>query len=430
MNPKTKQYIFYLILVIFFLVPKVYYINESYKKEAYTEEKAFHSGGDTAHYLRIAKNIHQFGVYGDNGSGVPNQIATWRPPLWPFVVSTFYYFTSNPLGLIVCKSILEILLLLFAVFIIKKNTRFKPIAVLPFLLFFVEPQYLKYSITFWSESLTAILILLTAICFLFYCHSKKYSISIIVLSALTILCHPISVFFVLTLLIVYGILNLKENPYRVVLHAVVFSILVLIWPIRNYYTFDEGLYLTASQGAVLSKGWNENVVKEFTNAAGDLADETINLKYLSPKYDKGVANSAISKSKKYKAATNTYVKTLSGIDMFKIALVKIKSNFNPFPEKPKVGFVELMSTLFRVLYLFTFLQVLFLLITKRKIIKNTLEHKICLLVLSIIIGQTIMAAYIYTGLRFNSIYGLAILFSFLLLNNQFISKFFQKMSKR
>ena len=56
--------------------------------------------------------------------------------------------------------------------------------------------------------------------------------------------------------------------------------MVISWPIRNYVTFEEGPYMTISQGTTLSKGWNEKVASKFTNVDGDLADEYLNLKYL------------------------------------------------------------------------------------------------------------------------------------------------------
>ena len=102
--------------------------------------------------------------------------------------------------------------------------------------------------------------------------------------------------------------------------------MLLSWPYRNLTSFHQGFYLTASQGATFSKGWNEKVVNQFTNVDGDLADESLNLKYL----DKSIINpdaTLLENSKLYKKATWKFIHTLSFTEKLQLAFTKVKSNF-------------------------------------------------------------------------------------------------------
>jgi hypothetical protein len=60
---------------------------------------------------------------------------------------------------------------------------------------------------------------------------------------------------------------------------------------------------------------------------------------------------------------------------------------------------------------------------KEKIQVQTEKGKIMIVILAVFIGQILMSAYVYTGLRFNSIFGLALLFTFLYLNSKDILNF-------
>lgn len=416
MKSNNKQVsILGVIILLFFLSFKAYYIISSYDNNAYTS-KAVENGGDAAHYLKIAKNIYSHKTFSDNNSAIPTQSATWRPPIWPLTLSTFFYLTSSPLGLIIFKSILELFLIILSFRILRKYGKFKGILLLPFLLLFIEPQYLKYSITFLSESLSAVLMLLLVLIYSLSLNNKKLNVLIPILSAFVVLCHPVSIFFVTCIFGFYVLFSIKRSLKRVVLHTLIFIFIVVLWPIRNQLAFNEGFYLTASQGTTFSKGWNENVSTQFTNVDGDLADENLNLKYLNQNDLEQLYTSEIVKSKMLKKATLNFISQSSIKQKMRIISKKLISNFNPFPEKPKPGFLENLGSLFRVIYLLLFVQLLFRLIRKPKLNFNSDRDRVYLIVLSIFIGQLLMSVFIYTGLRFNSIYGLSLLFCFIYLN--------------
>lgn len=415
-----------LMIVVSLISVKFYYLYLSNLNAVYSNEIAYNNG-DSSHYLIIGKNISDFNVYSDTNSKRASENATWRPPFWPFVLSFLFKTTNNPLVLILLKSILEIGLIVMVLFAFKKNANLNFIHLLPFFIVFIEPQYLKYSISFLSESLTAILILVLVVIFISINNSKRLNIAIPILSSFVILCHPVSVFFVLSLFIIYIVFNLKTNFAVSLFHGLLFSLLVLAWPYRNYITFDKGIYLTASQGATFSKGWNEKVSTQFTNVDGDLADETLNLKFVETSLLSDSDYSILSLSKLYTIGTKKFIDGIPFQEKVNIGVKKLKSNFNPFPEKPKPGFLETLSIFFRILYLIVFLQLIYRFLRKDKIDFNLMKDRVYLVVLAVFIGQVAMSVYVYTGLRFNSIYSLTLLFCFVYLNNEFLNKIYKKL---
>lgn len=425
MKKITLKYGVTLLVIISLISVKFYYLYITNLNPVYAKEAVYK--GDSSHYLVIAKNISDFNVYSDLNSKYASESATWRPPIWPFVLSLLFKLTSNYLTLILLKSILEFGLIGLILFKFRKKENFNLLFLLPFFVIFIEPQYLKYSITFLSESLTAVLILLLTIFFITLNKRKSYHVTIPVLSALIILCHPVSIFFVLIFFIIYLLSNLKLSRYVVVTHGILFAMIVLAWPLRNYLTFEKGFYLTASQGATFSKGWNEKVISDFTNVDGDLADETLNLKFVDKSLLLRSKMSILELSKLYTVATKLFISKIDFYQKIQISLKKLKSNFNPVPEKPKPGILETLSSCFRILYLVTFLQMLFRFFSKRKIDFNSMKDRVYLVVFAIFIGQSIMAVYVYTGLRFNAVYSLSLLFCFIYLNLEKLYKVYGKL---
>lgn len=418
---KKKNTLVALLIISFVLLVKGYFLFTTFNHNNLTEATVSKSG-DAGHYFKIAKNIAEFHSYADNSSATANESATWRPPVWPFTLSFFFYISKNPLLLLVCKIIFETLILVSALLYFKRKNNYTVLFFSLLLLLLIEPQYLKYSATFLSESFTAVLALLFMLLFLGLKTQYRFHILIPIIAALTVLCHPISVFFVITLLGIYLLFNVKEHFKLCLLHGLLFLAIVFSWPIRNRITFDKGFYLTASQGATFSKGWNEKVLTNFTNVDGDLADESLNLKYVDsnklPQSEKGV----LEYSKLYQQGTWNYIKSLNFSDQLKIAFKKITSNFNPFPEKPKGGFFESLSVVFRILYLVLFAQLFIRILSRKKIDFSSTRDKVFMIVFAVFVGQVVMSVYIYTGFRFNSVYSLTLLLCFILINENWISK--------
>jgi hypothetical protein len=422
---KHKKILFVFFSYCFVLFVKLYFIFNSFYHTDFSEVVAYNNA-DSGHFLSIARNIHNFNVFSDDNSFIPTESATWRPPIWPFTLSFLFIFTDSVFGILISKLIIEILLIIGILYFYKKKSNTDWFLLLPFLVLFIEPQYLKYSVNFNSESLNSILILFLTVFFLTLKPSKKFNLLIPILSAAIVICHPVSAFFVSAFMGFYCLINLKTSFKISFIHGFIFIVLLSIWPIRNALTFEKGIYLTASQGATLSKGWNEKVAKDFTNVDGDLADEGLNLKYIKHQEIKLSVKSVLDLSKLYKEGTYNYINSLSFGQKATIAFKKIKSNFNPFPEKPKLGFFEDLSIPFRILYLLLFFQLLIRMFKFRRFRFESQIDKAFLIVLSVLIGQTIMAAYIYTGFRFNTIYSLCLLFCFILVNKNLIKKALNK----
>ena len=337
------------------------------------------------------------------------------------VENHFSRVTEFEQWILALKLILETILIIAIITYYKKQTNTNWFFILPFLFLFVEPQYLKYSFTFLSESFNSILIFFLTVLFLTLKNSRKFNIVIPIISATIIICHPVSSFSISIFMGFYCLINLKSHFKISLLHGVIFVIFLAIWPLRNSLTFNKGIYLTASQGATFSKGWNETVAADFTNVEGDLTDEGLNLKYITNRKIKQPIESVLMLSKIYQEATINYINTLSFNQKATIIYKKIKSNFNPFPEKSKPGFLEDLSILFRILSLILFMQLFRRLLQYKKFNFESQVDKAFVIVLSIFIGQLLMSAYIYTGLRFNAIYSLSLLFCFMIVNKSIIN---------
>ncbi|WP_396193810.1 glycosyltransferase family 39 protein [Flavobacterium sp.] len=412
----SRNTLLFWLIMGFVLLVKGYFLFNTFHNGDFSETTISKSG-DAGHYFKIAKNISEFQSYADNSTSIANESATWRPPVWPFTLSLFFYITSNPLVLLFLKVGFETLTLISIIWFFSKKNNYSIVFFGVLLLLLIEPQYLKYSATFLSESFTAVLALLLTFLFLDLRKDKSYHILIPIIAGLTVLSHPVSVFFVVTLFCIYLLCNVKNNLKKCFIHGILFSVIVLSWPIRNAVVFHKGLYLTASQGATFAKGWNEKVITDFTNVDGDLADESLNLKYVNPTDLKESGKGVLEYSQLYQKGTWNFIKSLSFSEQINIAFKKLKSNFNPFPEKPKAGFFERLSVVFRILYLVTFSQLLARIISRKKFDFNSQRDKAFAIVLAVLLGQTLMSIYIYTGFRFNAVYSLTLLLCFILINH-------------
>lgn len=410
------------VFVLTILFVKSYFLFSVYKNQDLQSIKIFNEKlsieGDAHHNLMIAKNLYEHHTFSDNNSDQPSEYAVWRPPLWPLIISVFFLFTNNVFFILVLKVLLETLLILLIYRKLKQAKIVKNYGLLFLLL--LEPFYQKYSITFLSEGVTALFILYALYLFISLCKKKRTNILIPIVLSLTILCHPVSIVFVGTLFGLYCLINLKSQTKTIVLHGLIFVILTIAWPIRNQMVFNKGLFMTTSQGTTLSKGWNERVAEDFNNVNGDLADASLNLKFLNQTDIATLGNSTIEDSKLYKTATKRFFNGISFKEKMNIVWVKLLSNFNPFPQVKKSGFLEQLAILFRVLYLIIFVQSIYYVIKRRKFFWTDIRVRIALFTFSIFVGQIIVASALYTGLRFNAIYCLSLLASFFIFNYDFI----------
>ena len=419
---KNLKLLIVVLFVFVSLLTKLYFINSINTKGMYQKEFVY-KNGDASHYIIIAENIKNNWSYSDNNNKI-TESATWRPPFWPLLLSIYMFFTSSFFGIAIVKIVFESFLLVTFLYCFKKNEHQNFLFFLLSLLILFEPQYLKYSTTFLSESITAILILLLGIVFYLSIKNDKPNIFISLLSNVAILSHPASIFFIFLLIFFYFIYFSKKKFRKVFTHIILFFILLSMWPLRNHLVFNQGAFITTSQGATFSKGWNDNVLNDFNNVDGDLADESLNLKYLN---NPDIVNKEfIQMSKIYRDATIHFFKNQDYITIFKIAFKKVKSNFNPFPEKNKKGMLENLGVIFRVLYLLLFFQSIYLIFNNKFKVKNIIFPIIVVFIYS---GQVFLSILIYSGIRFNSIYGLILFFCLLIVNFELLNRITKKIVK-
>ncbi|MFN9595824.1 MAG: hypothetical protein ACK560_03455 [Bacteroidota bacterium] len=373
--------------------------------------------GDAGHYYIIAQNLASHNIYAD--SPIKNQTntdlatspptaaasATWRPPLWPFVLSVWMEFTSNPNWQMLLKLVFEGLLLGIVYLMLQSMELPTVIPGVVLCLLAIEPHYIKYSLTFLSENLTALLLVLMTGSFLYtvMANSRRATWCCAVFGGVAILSHPVVLPFVFLMVLVSIVHMFKIKRRQVAFFSfLLFSLVVLSWPLRNQLIFCQGLFMTASQGAVFSKGWNDEVLAKHTNTQGDLLDEGLNLsRYpdLLSRFDADpIQNSSIMQE-----ATLRYMGETDLHLLVKMALWKWYCGINPIPQTLKPGLLEAMGTIFRVFYLVGLVLGVYALVTN-KFESNTLPYWSALILVLVFSAISIISVGLYTGLRFNSVY--------------------------
>lgn len=411
---KRIYFVIALVLVVL-LAGKSFYIYLAESNGSYTEHSAYF-GGDGGQYLKIGKTLSRCGVYSDDFSCIPSETASLRPPLWPVILAIFFLLVKSPFALICMKVLFELIGMLFLFRWVCEKKSLGRFGYLLFPILFVEPHYLKYSITFLSESVAAIILLALGIAFQRFHSNRRGMIFVSLFAVLGLLAHPVSLFFIGALFGFTILFSIKSNVKVAVLNLLIFMVLSSLWPMRNYFTYGKGFFLTSSQGMVFSKAWNEGVKSNFTNVDGDLGNEGLNLQYLDSTTIARVNNGVIERSKVYTMATLRFLKDQPMEEIIQIALCKLKSNFNPFPEKPKKGFIENMGVFFRLIYTLFFLQCILSFLKKGRDAFHGRKGAAVIIGLCVIFGQSCMAVVMYTGLRFNSIYSLLLLYCFFVFN--------------
>jgi hypothetical protein len=399
---KTK---YFLIVLSLFLatriynvrqIPNNYYINnENINKLGST----FQIGGDGEHFALIAYNISKQFSYSEFGTK-PTESASWRPPIWPLVLSFLFVITSNLKVILLLKSFLMFILIYLVIIKTKLPFNLRKILIL---LIVLEPQFFKYNNTLLSEDLSATFLLISTIYVLEnLIYKSKPRLHQYALLGISILTHPITIFYNGLILLTLLILEVKESYIKnLSLGLILFLLIFFSWPIRNQIQFNRGLFITSSQGATFSKGWNDSVIYLFTNTQGDLANEGLNIKYLPENKKYLIENSSILNLKEaYTLCTIEFIKSSSISNLMKIALIKLKSNFNPLPETSKKGMVEILGSSLRLFYLIVFIYFLF------KFSKNDIFNSFVIILGYVYISQALMSIAFYTGLRFNVSYSL------------------------
>jgi len=369
--------------------------------------------GDAGHYLTIAENIRLTGVFSDDYSSLPTESATWRPPVFPFLLSGGLFLTDDPLVLVLFKKLVEVLILGIAVFLLFQNGILSIDKALLAFVLLGEPHFVKYSSVLLTESLTAVLLMLFLSLVAVFLKTDRGFYFIPLIGAVVVLTHPITLIFVVLTCGALALLSLRRMPFKTFLFIGIFALLMLSWPIRNQLVFDQGLFITASQGSSLAKGWNPTVASEYTNTDGDLADERQVLAFATNEEILATEGSVIGRSRLYMQSASRFISRSSPRELTQIAKRKLISNFNPFPEKSKPGSLELLGTLSRIIGLLGFGLFLGLFFFKK--LRRVEFLFVGIVITGIFLSQALTATLFYTGIRFNAVYAPALLGGFILL---------------
>lgn len=382
-------------------------------------------GDDESDYLHLATSIAKTGKYGHlqlNGKTIHFFYNTnlaqnkdfkflvhdaWRPPLWPVIIASILKITNyNLLFIHLFKYILEILTFIVFFKITSLLNIHKKFGYLATGLLIVHPALLLYNKTLLTEPISLSFLLFFCYALLLYLKHKniKNLLYTGLMGSVVIINHPVLLFFPFTLLFFLFIKNYITIKNSFILFSL-FLLLPSFWIIRNQIVYKTNkIIITTSSSSSLTKGWNSNVISDFTNTKGDLLDD----KYEAKKYGIYKKNlSELEKMDMYKEAAILFLK--DNVKLIpKIITRKITSALNPIAETPKLGILEKGRQLFHVFYLISLLL----------LFKYNSNKKLNILILAMYCSTLFMTVITYTGFRFRMpLIGLeTLLFVFILQN--------------
>lgn len=164
--------------------------------------------------------------------------------------------------------------------------------------------------------------------------------------------------------------------------------MVSIWILRNTFVLEtEEVIITTSSGSALAIGWNKQVPIKHTNTKGDLLSGDPVLEGYD--YIEDDLQDEVKRNRIFRNATVNFIRTNPDL-IIPIINKKLKSAFNPLPENPKPGILELGRVIYHVLALIGLIYILFL--AENKLPKS--------LVLSLIFSTIAITVLTFSGFRF------------------------------
>lgn len=362
-------------------------------------------GGDASDFIHLGLTLAKTGKYGhldlshtDLVQGFKKRHhktktykfsghSTWRPPIWPAIIAFCFLISGYSLGFLVAfKILLHLLGGLFFYKTLEYFTKRRIFIYAGVFLYLVNPAWQIYSRVFLSEPITLFFMTLFIWSLVRYLKTGRRLWLNGLWGGILILAHPYYIFLPFSLwflLFLYKRVSLKNA----LLLGVVTTAIVSIWVVRNYVVLDaEKAVITSSSGAVMAKGWNQDVPDLHTNTKGDLADESLVLQNFD--YDKSDYKGEVGMMTLYQDATMNFI--MSNPDLIlPIIIKKLKSAFNPFPETSRPGILETGRVIFQVLALLAAFVILFI---------GTANMKP--LVWGLFLSTVLISIITYSGFRF------------------------------
>lgn len=369
-------------------------------------EQRFDAYGDAREYIALGTTVAKTGSYGlldiSNGDLLEDfesnsvkqkeysfdRYATWRPPVWPHIIAFVFLLTGYSLTALL---IFKVTLLLLGAYLFYRTLLLlhfsKWIIILGSILYLIHPASQLYSRFFLSEPITLFFVTFFLFVAVRVIKSKSSFWLLGSLGGIVILCHPYFVF--LPFAIYFFLLLYKKLSFKRVLFCGIITVaFVSLWVLRNTQVLDTNKpVITTSSGAVMAKGWNNEVVNNHTNTQGDLADEGLVLADFE--YDKTLSRDEVAQSSLYTAAVVDFIKS-NPDKVVPIISTKLRSAFNPFAETSKPGFLEAGRVVFHVLAL---IAMLYIIIFSKRGIGRPLAW-------ALVVSTVCITIVTYSGFRF------------------------------
>ncbi len=366
----------------------------------------YEAGGDASDYIHLSLNLAKTGNYGHVNTSKEailddfkadrvktkdftfTKSTAFRPPVWPILISgIFLIFDYNITYVIIFKFLLHILGLFIFYRTLKILKLQEIIIIIGTFLYGINPAWQLYSRVFLSEPITFFFITLWVYLLIRFVKLKSGFLPQAVVGGIIILSHPYYIFLPFFVwLVVYLKKEMKLKMFFA--SSLICAAMVSTWIIRNLAIWEtDKIVLTTSSGAVMAKGWNQDVPEMHTNTKGDLADESLVLENYNFSSDK--TRNEVERMELYKDATFHFIKTNPDL-ILPIIWKKLKSAFNPLPETPKPGLLETSRVIFQVLSLFALLYLIFF--SRHKLLQS--------LAVSLILSTIAITIITYSGFRF------------------------------
>jgi hypothetical protein len=374
-----------------------FYIAETTKYDAY---------GDAAEYVSLGVSLAKVQKYGhlnfEKAGGFIMALqndciknfnypfrghSTWRPPVWPFIIAGIFLIFGYKLSyLIAFKFIIHVIGIYYFHASLKSIKLHKPICLIGAILYGLSPVWQLYSRVFLSEPITFFIMTLWLYFLIKYLADGKGFLFQAFLSGILILSHPYYIFLPFAIWLIL-FLNKKLEFRSLILTSLVCGFIVVSWVLRNSVVLETSeLVLTTSSGAVMAKGWNEDVISKHTNTKGDLANEGLVLESFA--YERKPRNE-VQMKKLYNEATLHFIKENDHL-IIPIILKKLRSAFNPVPETRKPGVLETGRWLFQLIALLAIVYTVFF--SNNKVVKS--------FSLGLVLATIVITVVTYSGFRF------------------------------
>jgi len=180
-----------------------------------------------------------------------------RPPLYPFILSIFYYLLGhNYLAIRIFQSLVSASFCLL-IYIIAGQLTDKRIAICASMLAAIYPAFISYSGLILTEIITGFLILMT-VYFLITALQKNVLGSYIfsgIFLGLLILCRQ--EMLLLIIILPLALMIMHRNKQKIGLYSLMVAVTAVLvispWTIRNYYQFKAVVPVATSTGATFWK---------------------------------------------------------------------------------------------------------------------------------------------------------------------------------